>query len=167
MFFYGRPAQVWHGANFPAIIGSMAEHSPSPNPQRSGQLSGLQILFASILAIGLLLGINFSSRITAGQHIQRDRTVLEMEIATLEAEQVMLQAELDYARSDEYVAAWARAEGKMVMQNEVLIIPVPAGSPLPTATPSHPVVDLFEPETQLVENWQLWWALFFDSEPPF
>ncbi len=164
MFFCA--AAGWQAGAIPAIIGVMADQPPS-TPQRSGQPSGLQILFASILAIGLLLGINFSSRITAGQRIQRDRAVLEMEIATLEAEQVQLQQDLDFARSDEYVAAWARAEGKMVMENEVLVIPVPAGVPLPTATPSIPVVDLFEPDTQLVDNWQLWWALFFDHEPPF
>ena len=158
---------LWRGASIPAIIDPMTNGTPTPNPQRSGQLSGLQILFASILAIGLLLGINFSSRISAGQRIQRDRSVLEIEVATLEAEQLQLQADLDYARSDEYVAAWARAEGKMVMENEVLVIPVPAGAPLPTATPSRPTIDLQDSDAALVENWQLWWALFFDSDPPF
>ncbi len=133
------------------------------------QLSGMQILFASILAIGLLLAINFSSRIAAGQRIQRDRQALEMEIATLEAERAALIAERDYARSDEYVVSWARSEGKMVQANEVLVIPVPAGSPLPTATPTPALPETLFPEATEppVENWRLWWALFFDADPPF
>ena len=108
--------------------------------------------------------LDFESR---AQRIAQDRNALEREIATLEAEQADLQADLEYARSDEYVASWARSEGKMVGENEVLVVPVPAGAPLPTATPIPPPINLFEPETETVDNWRLWWALFFDSEPPF
>ncbi|GAB4572371.1 MAG: hypothetical protein Kow0077_11650 [Anaerolineae bacterium] len=152
----------------PAIIGAMTTSPNDPQPTTAGkQGAGLQILFATILAIGLLLGINFSNRIAAGQRIERDRKALEMEIATLEAEQAVLLEDLEYARSDEYVAAWARAQGKMVRENEVLVIPVPAGVPLPTATPAPPPIELLQPQTIEVENWRLWWALFFDSDPPF
>ncbi len=136
-------------------------------PRNNSQVSGLQIVFASILAIGLLLGINFSSRIADGQRIQRDRSQLEIEIATLEAEQAALQQDLAYVRGDEYVASWARDEGKMVRENEVLVIPVPAGVPLPTPTPVPPPVELFEADTIAVDNWRLWWALFLDGDPPF
>jgi cell division protein FtsB len=142
--------------------------NPPQDNNRSGQLSGMQILFASILAIGLLLGINFSSRISAGQRVRQDHDVLLKEIATLEAEQAALQQELSYARSDEYVESWARSEGKMVQANEVLVVPVPAGSPLPAATPvPQAPVDLFESEPVAMETWRLWWALFFDDDPPF
>ncbi|NPV66086.1 MAG: hypothetical protein HPY64_02940 [Anaerolineae bacterium] len=146
----------------------MSRSPRDQNRSASKPLSGMQILFASILAIGLLLAINFSSRIAAGQRIQRDRQALEMEIATLEAEQAALIQERDYARSDEYVVSWARSEGKMVQPNEVLVIPVPASKPLPTATPTPlPPEALFPEEEPIVENWRLWWALFFDSDPPF
>lgn len=145
--------------------------TPPPSGSRSAgsrQLSGLQILFASILAIGLLLAINFSNRITTGQQIQSEREQLEQEIAILETEQAALQQELDYVRSDDYVAAWAREEGKMVREGEVLVVPVPGGLSLVTPTPQPQtlagLLDDDEPET---ENWELWWALFFDSPPPF
>ncbi len=148
---------------------AMSNSSP-PGPGRpSGgrQLSGLQIVFVSILAIGMLLAINFSNRIAAGQRIQNIRQELEMEIATLEAEQAALLEELDYVRSDDYVASWARAEGKMIRPGEVLVVPVPAGIPLPTPTVAPPApLDLFEDEAE-PENWRLWWALFFDTPPPW
>jgi cell division protein FtsB len=128
----------------------------------------MQILFVSILAIGLLLAINFSNRIVAGQRIQSIRDALEMEVATLEAEQAALQAELEYVRSDDYVASWARSQSKMVREGEVLVIPVPAGVALttPTPVPQTPPALLEEEEPQ-TENWRLWWALFLDSPPPF
>ncbi len=129
----------------------------------------MQILFASILAIGLLLAINFSNRISAGQRIQKDREALEMEIATLTAEQEALRRELDYVSGDAFVEAWARAEGKMVRPGEVLVIPVPAGLPLPTATPTPEVPPAFleAEQDQEIEPWRVWWALFIDGPPPF
>lgn len=127
----------------------------------------MQILFASILAIGLLLAINFSNRISAGQRIQKDREALEMEIATLTAEQEALRRELDYVSGDAFVEAWARAEGKMVRSGEVLVIPVPAGLPLPTATSQAPPAFLEAEQEQEIEPWRVWWALFIDGPPPF
>ncbi len=153
-----------------AIIDAMSQPTPDPpqRPSGSRQLSGMQILFASILAIGLLLAINFSNRISAGRRIQENYEALQMEIATLEAEQAALQEELSYVRSDAYVESWARAEGKMVRPGEVLVVPVPAGAPLPTPTPTPAVsVPLLDEEEPPMENWRLWWALFFDSPPPF
>ncbi len=147
----------------------MSSQSPDPHgSSRNPQLSGIQILFASILAIGLLLAINFSGRIAAGQRIQRDRQALEAEIATLEAEQAVLQQDLEFARSDQYVEAWARSEGKMIREGEVLVVPVPAGAPLPTPSPTLapiPVAGL--EEESVIEPWRVWWALFFDTDPPF
>ncbi len=128
----------------------------------------MQILFASILAIGLLLAINFSNRITTGQQIQSIREELELEIAILETEQAALQQELDYVRGDDYVAAWAREEGKMIREGEVLVVPVPGGPPLVTPTPQpQTLVGILDEDEPASENWQLWWALFFDSPPPF
>ncbi|MBN1965210.1 MAG: septum formation initiator family protein [Anaerolineae bacterium] len=142
--------------------------SPPPNSSPNRSLSGMQIVFVAILAIGLLLAINFSNRITAGQTIQGNREALAMEIATLEAEQATLNQELDYVRGDVYVESWARAEGKMVLPGEHLVVPVPAGVPLPTPTPAPPApADLFTTAEEEVEPWQVWWALFFDDAPPF
>ena len=49
---------------------SDAPERPYPSRARRQQVSGIQIVFASILAIGLLLTINFSARIRRGQQIE-------------------------------------------------------------------------------------------------
>ena len=130
-----------------------------------GQGSSLQIVFGSILAISLLLAINFSGRIAAGQRIASDRDTILRSISTLQAQATALQSQLGYVSSDGFIEQWARGEGKMVKGDEVLVVPVPGPmTPQPTPTP------FFAPpqvaSSQESQNWQLWWQLFFDSPPP-
>jgi cell division protein FtsB len=143
----------------------MTEKPPRVERKRTGQLSGVQVMFAAILAIGLLLAINFSSRIAAGQPLQEAYDRVQAEIEALRQEQGRLIAERDYALSDSYVERWARDEGKMVREGEVLIIPVPITDntqPTPTIVPSVAVETTPPPP----EPWRVWWALFFETAPP-
>lgn len=132
------------------------------------QLSGVQITFAMIIAFGLILAINFSSRIAAGQPLQEAYREVEAEVEQLQAEQATLTAQRDYSQSDAYVEQWARGEGKMIRDGETLVVPVPAGDapnagePTPPPTPSIP----FENSNPQPENWMVWWSLFFDTSPP-
>ncbi len=162
VFVLAQDDALGYHRNMAALPPPRSDRTAPPRP-----FSGLQILFASILAIGLLLAIDFSSRIAQGQLAQQSRASLEMEIATLEAAHAALIQERDYVQSDAYVEAWAHAEGKMVRSGEVLVIPVPVGptGPTPTPTPEAPAILLEEQEE--VETWRLWWALFFDDSPPF
>lgn len=156
-----------------------AEPGPQPNPKpkrrpqdrdvrgtrRTGQLSGIQIMFAVILAVGLILAINFSSRIAGSQPLLETYNSVRDEVGTLEAQQAQLSEERDFARSDAYVESWARDRGKMVKPGERLIIPVPAGiAPEPTAVPSVNIE--FQSGLPEPEPWEYWWQLFFDSPPP-
>jgi cell division protein FtsB len=137
----------------------------STKRKRTGQLSGLQVMFAAILAIGLLLAINFSTRIAAGQPLQDTYDRVQSEIQRLKQEQAALIAERDYVQSDAFVEQWARSEGKMIRPGEVLVIPVPAGPGVAsTPVPVNQVpVQTTPPEP---DPWVLWWSLFFDSPPP-
>jgi len=139
-----------------------------PERQRTRQLSGVQVMFAAILAIGLLLAINFSSRITASQPLQEAYDRVQAEIGALRREQAELIRQRDYVRSDAYVENWARSEGKMVRPDEVLVIPLPdhaAAAPTPAPAPEQAQIEV-ETRPPRPEPWTLWWALFFDSAPP-
>lgn len=122
-------------------------------------------MFAVIIAIGLMLAINFSTRILADRDLQTIKTTVENEIEDLRREQSELISERNFAQSDDYVALWARSEGRMIREGEILVVPVPLRSTLEIQ--SSPI-ELAEAETSLPrpENYQLWWSLFFDSEPP-
>ncbi|NWF68975.1 MAG: septum formation initiator family protein [Chloroflexi bacterium] len=149
---------------------NLTEAAETPQqPRRSGSpLSGLQVMFAALLAISLILAINFTSRIAANQPLQEALQRVRAEIAQLRTEQSALIEERDYVQSDAYVESWARSEGKMIRPGEVLVIPVPAGGSATTAavdttaTPSVPV----QTTPEQPAPWMLWWALFFDTPPP-
>ncbi len=134
--------------------------------RRTGQLSGIQVLFAAILGIGLILTINFSSRITESQPLQEAYERVRAEIDDLREEQATLTALRDYVRTDAYVEEWAASEGKMVRPNEVLVVLFPGSVVLEeTPVPQIPIEDI-QTIAPPPENWTMWWALFFDSPPP-
>jgi cell division protein FtsB len=125
----------------------------------------MQIVFGAILAISLLLAINFSGRIAAGRRIDAERGELMDTIASLEAEATALHTELNFVNSDAFIEQWARRDGRMIRDDEMLVVPVPAQStpvPAPTMVVARPAA----PEDDAPQNWQLWWQLFFDSPPP-
>ncbi|MBN1679128.1 MAG: hypothetical protein JW966_02470 [Anaerolineae bacterium] len=140
---------------------------PSRRRGRRQQISSMQIAFAAILSIGLLLVINYSGRIARGQQMEIERRRLQATIDVLEAEKRNLLNDRDYAASNEAVEHWAHTEGKMVRDGEMLVIPIPAGPDEPT--PEPPAASLLAVEARESEKprWNLWWNLFFDGEPPF
>jgi cell division protein FtsB len=141
-----------------------SEPKPRPERKRTGQLSGIQIMFAAILAIGLILGLNFTTLISSGQPLQDLYRKVSDEIDQLKKDQADLLKERDYAKTSAYVEAWARNEGRMVKPGEVLVIPVPSNTGVtPTPMPTVEVAVDTRPQS---DNWTVWWSLFFDSPPP-
>jgi cell division protein FtsB len=140
-------------------------HRPSQS-QPVSHLSSLQIMFAAILAIGLILAINFSTRITSNRSQREIFAQVELEVEQLMAEQATLIAERDYVQSDVFVEQWARGEGKMVRAGEVLVVPLVPVNPEIQATVAPPTYVEVQTSPPKPENWMLWWALFFDSSPP-
>ncbi|MBN2305779.1 MAG: hypothetical protein JXQ72_14955 [Anaerolineae bacterium] len=147
-----------------------AEYDLDERPSRRRdrqQISSIQIVFAAILSIGLLLVINFSGRIARGQQMDVERDRLQATISVLETEKVDLQKARDYAAHDASIESWAHTEGKMVRDGEVLVIPIPAGYIEPTPVPPAASLAITPPPEPEPPKWHLWWNLFFDGDPPF
>jgi cell division protein FtsB len=142
-----------------------AENSTNPTRTRNRGLSSVQVMFAVILTVGLMLALNFSSRIQADRDLQRIHEQVVQEIEFLENQQVTLVEELNYVKNDAYVETWARDEGKMVKEGEVLVLPQSNVSTI-ELTPKPALLAEFETTPPEPENWQLWWALFFDNPAP-
>jgi cell division protein FtsB len=139
--------------------------SKRPERKRTGQLSGLQIMFAAVLAIGLVLGLNFTSLVSTGQPLQQLHGQVSDQISALSTEQAQLLREKNYVQSDTYVEDWARDEGKLVKPGEVLVVPVGSGQEA-EATPEAVAPAQVETLPLQPATWELWWALFFDTAPP-
>ena len=113
----------------------------------------------------MVLTLNFSGRIKLDRDLGRIHARFAAEIESLLKEQQDLIEELSYVKSDAYVEYWARDEGKMIREGEVLIMPKSSGVQSSTRQSTVPLVE-FQTTAPEPENWQLWWALFFDGEPP-
>ena len=146
-----------------AANGFSTESPPSERRSKDRRLSTVQVLFALILSAALMMTLNFSTRIQADRELQGIHSKVMQEIAYLEDQQTALLAELEYVKSDAYVEIWARDEGKMIRQGEILILPqrsTAASAESQAVAPAAPVE--FKTTPREPENWELWWALFFD-----
>jgi cell division protein FtsB len=134
--------------------------------RRPGGVNGTQIMFAVIVAIGLMLAINFSSRVSADRELRAVRDAVQQEIDQLKREQGQLIDQLNYVQSDAFIETWARSEGRMVREGEVLMVLFPANTTASAAPTPEPLPVLPPDVSQPTPTWQLWWAMFFDSPPP-
>ena len=105
----------------------------------------------------ILLVIEFNSRLEELNRLndQRDeiRTMATQSIQT----QMALQTQVAYAESTAAVDKWARTEGHYVQEGDHPVIPVgqPGSEPVIVNTP----IPLPTP----MQNWQIWWSLFFNK----
>ena len=118
-------------------------------PSTRGGVAGLVVL----LIIAALLAVQFGRQVYLNWEIGQRAADLEAQIAAIEAENDLLEAELGYLRSDAYVSAEARRLANLGAEgDQVLIIPSGAEAPLPedlaAANAPRPLLEQ-------------WWALFF------
>lgn len=143
-----------------------AEQLSAANRHRVDRpLTSVKVLLAVALTIGLILTLNFSSRIKLDRDLGRIHARFSAEIESLLEEQQDLIEQLSYVKSDSYVEYWARDEGKMIREGEVLILPKSSGAPATARQATVRLVD-FQTTAPEPENWELWWSLFFDHDPP-
>ncbi|MBG0784173.1 MAG: septum formation initiator family protein [Anaerolineaceae bacterium] len=109
----------------------------------------------AVLVLVLLL-MNFNQRMVLLSKLRGQEKVLVEEYANLQATQSALETQIAYANSDAAVEEWAREEGHMVQSGDVPIVLLPGSSVSlqPTSVPTPEVVDR-------VEQWEIWWELFF------
>ena len=147
------------------ILNSGADGNAPARQKLGRQLTSIQVMLAVALTIGLVLALNFSSRISLDRDLARIHAEFSREIDVLLVRQQQLISELEYVRSDAYVEYWARDEGKMVREGEFLILPQSVGGADLAPSPPRQWVE-FQTTRPQPQNWELWWALFFDEPPP-
>jgi cell division protein FtsB len=135
-----------------------AEASPPAMRRRRFRLpssrGGLAWMIVLVI-IGALLAVQFGRQVYANWEIGQQARAIEAEIARIEAENVELERELAYLRSDAYVAAEARRLENLGREGEqILIIPAGAEEPLPEE------LTAVEPPRPLLEQWV---ELFFGA----
>src|SRR6185369_13798617 len=71
--------------------------------------------------------------------------------------QAVLQTQLAYAGSTQAVEEWARTEGHYMQEGDQPVVPIgqPGSDPIVISTPT--------PLPTPMQNWQVWWGLFFSK----
>jgi cell division protein FtsB len=110
-------------------------------------------LVAVLLLVLLMMNIN--SRLSEYFRLSNERDRLGTEVAYSRATKVALDTQVAYATSDRAVEDWARDEAHMARPGDKVIVPVTPANETP-----QPVIQV-TPTPTTVENWQVWWALFF------
>ncbi len=121
-----------------------------------------QVVFLLVIAGAIIIAIDLNRRAQAGRLVGSGEEALQLQVEGEATRQVQLQATLEYVTSDDYVAAYARNEGGMILPGERRVVPLlQEATPEPTALPP-PTPD---PALQ-ARPWQAWWRLLTDAPQP-
>ncbi len=114
-----------------------------------------KVIGVAAVVLLILLMTNLNSRLSEYFRLSSERDMMSTQVANLQLTKLALDTQVAYATSDQAVDDWARNEAHMARPGDKVIIPL---------TPEHqtpqPKVEV-TPTPRTVENWEVWWALFF------
>lgn len=116
-----------------------------------------QIIGVAAIVLLVILMMNINSRLGEYFNLSSQRDVMGTQVANSLATKVELESKVAYATSELSVADWARNEAHQSLPGDKVIIPL---------TPVAQVIEAKitpTPTPQTVDNWQIWWALFFEK----
>jgi len=119
-----------------------------------------RILFGLALVLTLLMLADLNSRILELNRLSREHARISAQSTALYNEYLARETAVAYADSDEKVREWAYTENDFIdpLKGDVLVVVIPDEKVISQPTPI-PEVSAVPPE-----NWEIWWALFFDSQ---
>lgn len=105
----------------------------------------------------ILLVIEFNSRLEELNQLNDQREEVRAIATQAMQTQIALQTQVAFAGSTAAVDEWARSEGHYVKEGDQPVIPVgqPGSEPVIVTTPV--------PIPTAMQNWEVWWKLFFDE----
>ena len=114
------------------------------------------LIFAGIFVL-ILFVIEFNSRLEELNRLNEQRDTIRALATQAMQTQIALQTQVAYAGSADAVEEWARTEGHYMQEGDQPVIPVgvPGSEPVIANTP--------EPMPTPMQNWEIWWTLFFDE----
>ena len=118
-------------------------------------LSDKRVIVVAVVAILVLLFMNFNQRMILLSRLRSQEKTLTVEFADLQATQFVLETQVAGAGSDEAVEKWAREEAGMIQDGDVPIVILPPSEPL-APTPAQSTAS-----EEKVKYWEIWQELFF------
>jgi len=114
-----------------------------------------QWIYIGLLVIFFIMMLGLNSRLAEYFRLSSQKEEMEKRISYLQSTQMALETQIAYANSDKAVEEWARRYERNILPGDKVIVPIPPGD----VTPEVNYLAAQEPEN--LENWQIWWDLFF------
>jgi hypothetical protein len=113
-------------------------------------------VFAGIIIL-ILIMVELNSRLEELNRLNDQLDQVRVAATQSVQTQVALQTQLAYAGSNQAVEEWARTEGHYMQEGDQPVVPVgqPGSDPIVITTPT--------PVPTPMQNWQVWWGLFFSK----
>jgi hypothetical protein len=113
-------------------------------------------VFAGIIIL-ILIMVELNSRLEELNRLNDQLDQVRVAATQSVQTQVALQTQLAYAGSNQAVEEWARTEGHYMQEGDQPVVPVgqPGSDPIVITTPT--------PIPTPMQNWQVWWGLFFSK----
>lgn len=113
-------------------------------------------VFAGIFVLTLFI-IEFNTRLEELNRLNEQRDEIRVRATQAIQTEMALETQVAYAGSTEAVEDWARTDGHYLQDGDHPVVPVAlpgsepviVNTPIPTPTP--------------MQNWEIWWTLFFDK----
>ena len=111
------------------------------------------IIVLIVMFFIMLLGLN--TRLSELFHLADQKASMQTRVSSLKKTDLALSTQIAIATSDIAVEAWARDQGHMAQPGDYVIVPLQASNS--TLQPGFNTTPTAIP----LENWQIWWDLFF------
>jgi cell division protein FtsB len=116
-----------------------------------------QILVVAVMAVLVLTMMNLNTRLTDYYRLTSERDTIAQQVDQLKTTRQILETQMAYAQSNQAVEEFAR-DSHMIREGEKLVVVLTPQDNNLVSTPESPI-----PTPKPVENWEVWWALFFGN----
>ncbi len=114
-----------------------------------------QFIIIALIVMFFLMLFGLNTRLSELFHLTDQKASMQTRVSSLKKTDLALSTQIAIATSDIAVEAWARDQGHMAQPGDYVIVPLqPSGSPVVPGFNNTPTVIP-------LENWQIWWDLFF------
>ncbi|MCD6576973.1 MAG: hypothetical protein J7K66_03050 [Anaerolineaceae bacterium] len=115
-----------------------------------------QWVYVVLILILFIMILGLNSRLSEYLRLSSQKEEMNERIIRLKSTQIAIETQIAYANSDKAVEEWARTFEKEALPGDQVIIPLPLGAVTPEVNYLAPT------PTDNLENWQIWWDLFFE-----
>lgn len=114
-----------------------------------------------VAIIGILILVfvvlEFNRRLEELQMLNEQNNLMHAQATLAVQTRSALETKVAYAGSNAAVEEWARTDGHYIQDGDLPVVPIgqPGAAPIEAATPV--------PTSTPMQNWEVWWALFFED----